>query len=276
MEAQQMPNKMQALLGHISEQMQTRHRWERFMTSALEINNFNVSYGKVAVVRDVSLEVGEGSIVTLLGPNGAGKTSTVKGILGLATRSGGDVILFGERITTKKPHEMVRLGLAFVPQGRELFPHMSVTDNIELGAFAVHRKINVGKRTESILEYFPRLRDRRGQRAGSLSGGEQQMLAIARALISEPRVVILDEPSAGLAPQIVHQVFEIVKTIAKEERSSILIAEQNAHQALRIADYAYVLDSGYVSAQGTSEQLLADDSIRSAYLGEVGITRPGR
>jgi branched-chain amino acid transport system ATP-binding protein len=246
------------------------------MNSALALKNFSVKYGKITAVHDVSLEVHEGSIVSLLGPNGAGKTTTVKGVMGLATRAGGELTLFGERIDRKKPHEMVRMGLAFVAQGRELFPDMSVNDNLELGAFAVHRKVNVEKRTEVLFDYVPRLRDRRAQRVGSLSGGEQQMLAIARALISEPRVIILDEPSAGLAPQIVRQVFEIVQRIAKEEKSSILIAEQNAHQALRIADYAYVLDSGFVSAQGTSEELLADDSIRSAYLGEVGITRPDR
>lgn len=244
------------------------------MSDALELENASFGYGRITIVRDLSLSLRKGSVVSLLGPNGAGKTTTVKGIMGLVTRSGGQTRLFGERTDSWPPHQMVRRGLGFVPQGRELFPQMSVQDNLMLGAVAVRRRVNLDRRLEALFEYFPRLRDRRSQLAGSLSGGEQQMLAIARALMSEPRVLILDEPSAGLAPKIVRQVFETVKRIADEEGSSILVAEQNAHQALRIADYAYVLDSGVVAAEGDPAVLMADPAVRTAYLGESTATRP--
>lgn len=244
------------------------------MTNALELRDVSLRYGKITAVREVSMTVKEGSVVALLGPNGAGKTTLVKGIMGLVSRAEGEISLFGQRIDRMPAHKMVRMGVGFVAQGRELFPELSVYDNLMLGAITAHGRVNVNARLDVLFDYFPRLKDRRPQAAGSLSGGEQQMLAIARALISEPKVIILDEPSAGLAPQIVRQVFVTVEQVAREEKSSVLIAEQNAYQALRITDYAYVLDSGQIVAEGDRDRLMADDTIRSAYLGESGATRP--
>jgi len=232
----------------------------------LEVTSLEVSYGAVRAVRDVSLKLAEGELVTLLGANGAGKSSTLLAIAG-ALRSGGTIRLGGEDVSSWSPERMVRKGLAMVPETRDVFPDLTVAENLRLGAY-VRRgdRIGVGSDTDRMFAFFPRLRERSQQPAGTLSGGEQQMLVIARALMSRPRLLLLDEPSLGLAPTIVDQIFEMIGEL-KRQGLSILLVEQNAARALAIADRAYVLRLGRVAAEGTAAEIAAASNLEQLYLG---------
>ena len=232
----------------------------------LEIKNLNVHYGVIHALKDVSLTVDKGEIVTLIGANGAGKTTTLRTISGLIKATSGQVILEGKDITNLPAPQRVELGLSQVPEGRRIFPEMTVLENLELGAFLRKDKQGINKDIEHIYELFPILGDRRKQTAGTLSGGEQQMLAIGRALMSKPRLLLLDEPSMGLAPLLVREIFEIIKNI-NSEGTTVLLVEQNASMALSIANRAYVLETGSIVITGTGEELMKSDRIQKAYLG---------
>lgn len=232
----------------------------------LEIKNLNVHYGVIHALKDVSLTVDKGEIVTLIGANGAGKTTTLRTISGLIKATSGQVILEGKDITNLPAPQRVELGLSQVPEGRRIFPEMTVLENLELGAFLRKDKQGIKKDIEHIYELFPILGDRRKQTAGTLSGGEQQMLAIGRALMSKPRLLLLDEPSMGLAPLLVREIFEIIKNI-NSKGTTVLLVEQNASMALSIANRAYVLETGSIVITGTGEELMKSDRIQKAYLG---------
>ena len=223
----------------------------------LEVKDIQVYYGAIHAIKGVSFEVNEGEIVTLIGANGAGKTTTLDTIAGLLRSRGGDIVFQGESIAHKAPHLIVKDGLALVPEGRRVFAQMTVEENLEMGAFT---------RANSTVELFPRLKERRRQVAGTLSGGEQQMLAMGRALMSAPKLMMLDEPSMGLAPILVEQVFDIIQSLHKAG-TTILLVEQNAQMALSIADRAYVLENGKVSFSGTGEELAKSEQVQKAYLG---------
>ena len=232
----------------------------------LELKNIAVSYGAIKALHDVSLSVHEGEIVTLIGSNGAGKTTTLRAISGLVRAHTGDIIYQGKSIKTLPPHEIVKAGLVQSPEGRGVFPNMTVAENLELGAFTRHDRDGIERDKERALSLFPRLRERLSQMAGTLSGGEQQMLAMARALLARPKLLLLDEPSLGLAPQIVQVIFKIIREI-NESGTTILLVEQNAHMALNVAHRAYVLEVGRVTVSGKASELAASDEIRKAYLG---------
>jgi len=231
----------------------------------LSVNNVEVRYGAVPAIRDLSINVDSGEIVTLLGANGAGKTTTLRMISGQHRPFSGTVTLEGQDITTTPAHHLVEMGLSHIPEGRHIFGTMSVLENLEMGAF--RRKGNYSSEFDHIFSLFPVLGDRRKQLGGTLSGGEQQMLAIGRALMAKPRILLMDEPSLGLAPKIIASIFEIITQI-RSEGVTILLVEQNANQALRIADRGYVLENGHVLYQDTAPALLGDDRIRRAYLGQ--------
>jgi branched-chain amino acid transport system ATP-binding protein len=231
----------------------------------LRVRDLEVSYGPVPAVKRVSLEVPTGEIRAILGANGAGKTSTIKAVLGLV-KARGTIELDGRPIHGMPPHRIHRLGVAWVPEGRQLFSTLTVHENLEMGAFARGDGASFETRVDAMFGLFPRLRERRTQLAGSLSGGEQQMLAIARALISGPRLLIMDEPSLGLAPKVVQHLFEQIREI-NADGLSILMVEQNARQALRIAHYAYLLEVGRLASEGPSATLLASDEVQRVYLG---------
>jgi branched-chain amino acid transport system ATP-binding protein len=230
----------------------------------LVVEHVEVRYGAVPAIRDLSLTVDEGEIVTILGANGAGKTTTLRMISGLHRPFNGRVFLDGRDITNAKAHELVQRGLSHVPEGRRIFATMSVIENLEMGAF--RRKGNYDEEFERIYTLFPVLGERRKQLGGTLSGGEQQMLAIARALMAKPRILLLDEPSLGLAPKVITSIFQIIREI-RADGVTVLLVEQNANQALRIADRGYVLENGHVLYEDTAPSLLGDDRIRRAYLG---------
>ena len=233
----------------------------------LKVSGVSASYGPVLALSDVSLEVGEGQIITLLGANGAGKTSTLRVISGLLRASGGAVEFQGRRIDRRSPEAIVSLGISHVPEGRQLFTELTVMENLRLGAY-VRRDTNGIKRDlERVCQYFPILAQRSQQPANSLSGGEQQMLAIARGLMSRPRLLLLDEPSLGLAPLVVREIFRIVKTINQEEHVTILLVEQNASLALSIAERGYVLETGRVVLADKSSRLKENETVRRSYLG---------
>jgi len=233
----------------------------------LTIEDLHVAYGKVEVLRGVSLEVAEGEIVALLGANGAGKTTTLRTISGLVRGRQGRILLSGADITRLRAHQVVARGLGHVPEGRRIFGPLSVEENLRLGGYLLRRDAaEVERRIAASYTLFPRLAERRGQLAGTLSGGEQQMLAIARALMLEPRLLVLDEPSMGLAPKLVRAIFAIIQRI-RTQGTSVLLVEQNARQALRIADRAYVLESGRIALSGPAAALAADPRVRAAYLG---------
>jgi branched-chain amino acid transport system ATP-binding protein len=234
--------------------------------SMLEIENIDVHYGGIHALKGVSLKVEKGEVVTLIGANGAGKTTTLRAISGLVKPTAGTVKFGGEVITGAAPHTIVQRGLVHAPEGRGIFANMSVDENLQIGAFLRQDKPGIAKDREHALSLFPRLRERLQQNAGTLSGGEQQMLAIARALMSRPKLLLLDEPSLGLAPQIVALIFKIVKTIAADG-TTILLVEQNAHMALGVANRAYVLEVGEIVLDGPAKDLAKDDKIRKAYLG---------
>ncbi|MEZ6064290.1 MAG: ABC transporter ATP-binding protein [Planctomycetaceae bacterium] len=232
----------------------------------LELRNLSVSYGAIRAVRGITLHVEEGEVVTLIGANGAGKSTTLRTISGLLNPAAGDIHFAGESIAGRKPHELVRRGLVQAPEGRGIFANLSVAENIELGGYCRHDKSARTVDRDRALDLFPRLRERWKQNAGTLSGGEQQMLAIARALVARPRLLLLDEPSLGLAPQIMQTIFQVIREI-NEQGMTILLVEQNAHMALRVAHRAYVLETGEIAMQGPAAELAKSDEVRKAYLG---------
>jgi len=232
----------------------------------LEIKNLNVHYGVIHALKDVSLTVNAGEIVTLIGANGAGKTTTLRTISGLNKATSGEILLEGKNITTVPAPQRVELGISQVPEGRRIFPAMSVLENLELGAFLRNDKAEIKKDMDHVFGRFPILGDRRKQTEGTLSGGEQQMLAMGRGLMSRPRILLMDEPSMGLAPLLVREIFEIIKDINKAG-TTILLVEQNASMALSIAHRAYVIETGSIVLSGTGEELAKSSEIQKAYLG---------
>jgi len=240
--------------------------------SLLKIRNLEVSYGPVSVIRGISLEVREGDKVTILGANGAGKTTILRTISGLLRPEKGTVEFRGERIDGKEPDEIVRMGISQVAEGREIFPDLTVRENLRMGAFIRKDKGGVQTDLEKVLGYFPVLKDRQNQRAGTLSGGEQQMLAISRAFMSSPKLMLLDEPSLGLAPFLVAEIFRIINRMNREG-TTILFVEQNARVALEVAGYGYILEVGRVVLENTSRELMENEDVKEFYLGikEAGV-----
>ena len=232
----------------------------------LELRSVRAGYGTFQALFDVSLEVRAGEAVGVIGPNGAGKTTLMRVVSGMIRPTAGTIVMEGVDLVTTPPHRIVALGMAHVPESRRLFAGMTVEENLRMGGFMPAARPKFRERLEFVYELFPRLRERRRQRAGSMSGGEQQMCAIGRALMSEPRLLLLDEPSAGLAPVIVEMVFDLVKRI-RAIGVTVLIVEQNVQQVLRVVDRAYLLKAGSIRASGLAAELLASDSIREAYLG---------
>jgi len=235
------------------------------MAPLLKIDDINVYYGAIHAIKGVSFEVNEGEIVTLIGANGAGKSTILKTISGLLRSKTGDVEFLDGSIAHVPPHKIVDMGLAHVPEGRRVFLNMTVEENLEMGAYT-QEKSTVAASKEDVFVRFPRLKERRKQIAGTLSGGEQQMLAMGRALMSKPKLLMLDEPSMGLAPLLVEQIFDIIKEL-HEAGTTILLVEQNAQMALSVATRAYVLETGKITLSGTGEELAASDKVRKAYLG---------
>lgn len=233
----------------------------------LEVKSIHCSYGNIEVVKGLQFDIPEGAIVALIGANGAGKTTILKAISGLMKISAGSVVYKGEHITNMAPHHIVARGIAHVPEGRQVFPELSVHDNLLLGGYSVSDKQLVRDRIEETYAHFPRLKERSSQLAGTLSGGEQQMMAIGRALISRPGLLLLDEPSMGLSPKLVSEVFDIIEDI-RDSGATILLVEQNAHMALEIADFAHVLQTGEIVLSGTGEEISSNDDVRRAYLAE--------
>jgi branched-chain amino acid transport system ATP-binding protein len=233
----------------------------------LEVEGLCVNYGRIEAIREISFSVPEGDIVTLIGANGAGKSTTMKTISGLRPVRAGKLIFDGKDITDVPAHRRVEMGITQSPEGRGVFPGMTVTENLEMGAYTrKDRKATAAKDFEQVFGLFPRLQERASQAAGTMSGGEQQMLAIGRALMGHPRLLLLDEPSMGLAPKLIAQIFAIIRQI-HEQGTTILLVEQNAQQALKTADHAYILETGEIVREGGGAELAADDSIRAAYLG---------
>ena len=235
--------------------------------SLLEVEDLSVAYGAIEAVKGISLSVEAGQVVTLLGTNGAGKTTTLRTISGLLRPKAGQVRFDDQRLDGIPAHEVVERGVAHSPEGRRIFPLMTVEENLELGAYSRSRAGGVREDIDKVFERFERLKERRSQKAGTLSGGEQQMLAIGRALMSRPRLLMLDEPSMGLSPIMIQLIFATIAEL-KEQGVTILLVEQNASAALKLADYGYVLETGRIVLEGTGEQLMNDDSVRKAYLGE--------
>lgn len=234
--------------------------------SMLKIENLSISYGAIEAVKNVSFEVNEGEVVTLIGANGAGKTSILRTISGLVRANGGSIAYLGNDITKSPARKIVAEGLAQVPEGRHVFPGLTVMENLEMGAFLKNNKEENQRNLETVFERFPRLRERKNQDAATLSGGEQQMLAMGRALMSQPKLLLLDEPSMGLAPIFIQEIFDIIQDIQKQG-TTVLLVEQNANKALSIADRGYVLETGKVVLSGTGKELLESDEVRKAYLG---------
>ncbi len=231
----------------------------------LKVDNINVYYGAIHAIKGVSFEVNEGEIVTLIGANGAGKSTTLNTVSGLLHSKTGSISFMGENISGVAPHKIVERGLAQVPEGRRIFLQMTVQENLEMGAYT-RGKSGVAEDLEMVFEQFPRLKERRKQIGGTLSGGEQQMLAMGRALMSRPKLLMRDEPSMGLAPILVEQIFDIIRSMHKNG-TTILLVEQNAQMALSVADRAYVLETGKIGLSGTGQELIQSDEIRKAYLG---------
>ena len=232
----------------------------------LKVKDLNVSYGAIHAIHDVSLEVNAGEIVSLIGANGAGKTTTLHTITGLKKASSGSVELEGHNLLTTEPSKIVGLGMAHVPEGRRIVASMTVEENLEMGAFTIRDKSQILADIENVYKHFPRLRERYKQAGGTLSGGEQQMLAIGRAMMSRPKIMLMDEPSMGLSPLLVGEIFEIIQELNRSGMT-ILLVEQNAKMALSIADRAYVLETGHVVMNGQAKDMLEDDQVRRAYLG---------
>lgn len=236
------------------------------MGTMLTVNDINVFYGAIHAIKGVSLEVNEGEIVTLIGANGAGKSTILRTISGLLKPKTGSIQFEGQEIAGMPAHEIVKTGISQVPEGRRIFAEMSVLENLELGAFTRKDKDGIKADMELVFERFPRLKERIGQLAGTLSGGEQQMLAMGRALMSRPRLLLLDEPSMGLAPLLIKEIFAIIQDINKTG-TTVLLVEQNANMALSIAHRAYVLETGRITLNGDAKELAASDEVRKAYLG---------
>ena len=232
----------------------------------LEINDLHVNYGMIAALKGISFEVNEGEVISLIGANGAGKTTTLHTLTGLISAKSGSIKFNGVELTKTPAHKIVEMGIAHVPEGRRIFQNLTVLDNLKLGAFTRKDKENIPKDIQDIYERFPRLAERKNQIAGTLSGGEQQMLAMGRALMSNPKLLMLDEPSMGLAPILVEQIFDIIREL-HAAGTTILLVEQNAQAALSVADRAYVLETGRITLSGTGKELMASDAVRKAYLG---------
>lgn len=232
----------------------------------LEVKNIDVYYGAIHALQNMSLTVEQGGIVTLIGANGAGKTTTLKSISGILRPKNGSIIFKGVDITRVTPEKIVGMGISQVPEGRRVFPAMSVLENLEMGAYLRKNKKEIELDMENVFARFPRLKERRKQMAGTLSGGEQQMLAIGRALMARPQLLLMDEPSMGLAPLLVKEIFEIIKDI-NARGTTILLVEQNAHMALSVANKAYVIETGKIVLQGSAKQLLESEDVKKAYLG---------
>ncbi len=234
----------------------------------LEVNNVHTYYGQIHALKGISLEVDEGEIVTLIGGNGAGKTTTLNTICGLRPPSEGTILLEGQDITRMSPHQIVALGVGQAPEGRKIFTRLTVRENLEMGAYTRKDADGIARDMEFVFETFPRLKEREKQLGGTLSGGEQQMLAIGRALMGRPRILLLDEPSMGLAPLLVREIFNIIKHLNTEQDTTILLVEQNAHMALAIASRGYVLQTGQIILSDTAQALQQNEIVRKAYLGE--------
>ncbi len=233
----------------------------------LEVTGLRVAYGGIQAVRSITFHVNEGEMVALIGANGAGKTSTLKAVARVLDAAGGDVHFCGEKITRIAAHDIIRKGIALVPEGRGVFPRLTVAENLAMGAFVRSDAVDIEKDLKMVYGYFPRLKEREAQLAGTLSGGEQQMLAIGRALMSRPRLLLLDEPSMGLAPIMVQKIFEVIHKVAAQGMT-ILLIEQNAKLALETSQRGYVMESGEITLHGAAAQLLDDPKVRAAYLGE--------
>jgi branched-chain amino acid transport system ATP-binding protein len=232
----------------------------------LKIENLEVAYGNIKAIKGISLEVNQGEIVTLIGSNGAGKSTTLRAISGILKPKSGSITFNGERIEGVEGHKIVAKGICQSPEGRRIFPKMSVDENLDLGAFLRNDKEGIAADRDRVLELFPRLRERIDQKAGTMSGGEQQMLAVGRALMGSPKLLLLDEPSMGLAPVLVDMIFETIEKINKQG-TTILLVEQNALAALNVADRAYVLESGSIKMSGKAKDLISNDEVTKAYLG---------
>ena len=233
--------------------------------SMLEVNDLQVYYGMIHAIKGVSFHVNEGEIIALIGANGAGKTTILHTITGLIAPKGGQVVFEGKDITKTPAHKIVELGMAHVPEGRRVFAQLSVYQNLKMGAYTRSDKNEIEESLEMVYKRFPRLEERKNQMAGTLSGGEQQMLAMGRALMSKPRIILMDEPSMGLSPILVNEIFDIIQSVSASG-TTVLLVEQNAKKALAIADRAYVLETGKISLDGNAKDLLNDDSIKKAYL----------
>ena len=232
----------------------------------LEINDLHVNYGMITALKGISFEVNEGEVIALIGANGAGKTTTLHALTGLIPAKSGSIKLNGTELTKVPAHKIVEMGMAHVPEGRRIFQHLSVLDNLKLGAYTRKDKANIEKDMQMVYERFPRLAERKSQIAGTLSGGEQQMLAMGRALMSNPKIIVMDEPSMGLSPILVSEIFDIITSI-RRDGTTVLLVEQNAKKALAIADRAYVLETGNIVLSGNASDLINDESIKKAYLG---------
>ncbi|MCI8947933.1 MAG: ABC transporter ATP-binding protein [Lachnospiraceae bacterium] len=233
----------------------------------LEVKDLEVYYGMIQALKGISFEVNEGEVIALIGANGAGKTTTLHTITGLLPAKKGSVLFEGKDITKVPGHKIVSMGMAHVPEGRRIFAQLSVLQNLRMGAYTRKDKDEIEATLKMVYERFPRLEERQNQMAGTLSGGEQQMLAMGRALMSHPRIILMDEPSMGLSPIFVNEIFEIIKEVSKSG-TTVLLVEQNAKKALSIADRAYVLETGSIVLEGRADVLMSDDSIKKAYLGE--------
>lgn len=233
----------------------------------LEIKDLEVNYGVIKAIKGVSFDVNEGEIIALIGANGAGKTTILHTITGLIQAKKGSIVFDGKELTKTPPHKIVSMGMAHVPEGRRIFQQLSVLENLKLGAYTRKDKSEIASTLKMVYERFPRLEERKNQVAGTLSGGEQQMLAMGRALMSKPRIILMDEPSMGLSPLLVSEIFDIIKVI-NESGTTVLLVEQNAKKALSIADRAYVLETGNITLSGDAKDLINDESVKRAYLGE--------
>lgn len=233
----------------------------------LEIHDIEVYYGMIQAIKGISFEVNEGEVISLIGANGAGKTTTLHTITGLLQAKSGKIIFEGKDITKTPAHKIVSMGMAHVPEGRRVFAELSVLENLKMGAYTRKDKDEIAKSIEMVYKRFPRLEERKGQLAGTLSGGEQQMLAMGRALMSKPRIILMDEPSMGLSPIFVNEIFDIIREVSAAG-TTVLLVEQNAKKALSISDRAYVLETGKIVKTGKASDLLNDDAIKKAYLGE--------
>jgi branched-chain amino acid transport system ATP-binding protein len=233
----------------------------------LEIKDLEVYYGLIQAIKGVSFEVNEGEVIALIGANGAGKTTILHTITGLLTPKAGFVLFEGKDITKIPAHKIVSMGMAHVPEGRRVFAELSVLENLKMGAYTRKDKAEIDESLQNVYKRFPRLAERKNQMAGTLSGGEQQMLAMGRALMSRPKIILMDEPSMGLSPILVNEIFDIIEAVSKGG-TTVLLVEQNAKKALSIADRAYVLETGNITLSGKAEELLENDSVKKAYLGE--------